>query len=303
MEFDYDLFVIGAGSGGVRLGRTAASLGARVAVAEENRIGGTCVVRGCIPKKLLVYASRYPGDVEDAAGFGWAFGEGRFSWSVLREAKDREVDRLVGVYANLLSEAGVTVCPGRAIVIDPHTVGVSGRLYTARHIAIATGAAPMLPDIPGIEHALVSNDIFDLPALPDSIAIVGGGYIAVEFACILKGLGSRVDLWHRGRQILRGFDEDVRDILATEMLGKGIRVRTQSSVSGLARMHDGSVALSSGDGPAGPVRRRCSMPPAVCRTRPGLALSRVASCWIATAQSRLTRIPRRLWPRFTRLAM
>lgn len=243
MEFNYDLFVIGAGSGGMRLCRTAAALGARVAVAEENRIGGTCVVRGCIPKKLLVYASRYPGDVEDAAGFGWAFGEGGFSWSALREAKNREVDRLVGVYANLLSEAGVTVYPGRAVVIDPHTVGVSGRQYTTRHIAIATGAAPMLPDIPGIGHALTSNDIFDLPTLPDSIAIVGGGYIAVEFACILKGLGSHVDLWHRGKQILRGFDEDVRNVLATGMAGKGIRLSTGSNVLAIEKMRDGTVEL------------------------------------------------------------
>jgi glutathione reductase (NADPH) len=243
MEFDYDLFVIGAGSGGVRLCRTASSLGARVAVAEESRIGGTCVVRGCIPKKLLVYASRYLGDVEDAAGFGWAFGKGAFSWSALREAKDREIDRLVGVYASLLLESGVAVYPGRAVVIDPHTVDVSGRQYTARHIAIATGAAPMLPDIPGIGHALTSNEIFDLPALPDSIAIVGGGYIAVEFACILRGLGCHVDLWHRGKQILRGFDEDVRNVLATEMARKGICLTTGSDVLGMEKMRDGTVEL------------------------------------------------------------
>ena len=248
MEFDYDLFVIGAGSGGVRLGRTAASLGARVALAEEYRIGGTCVVRGCIPKKLLVYASRYLGDVEDAAGFGWAFGKGAFSWSALREAKDREIDRLVGVYASLLLESGVAVYPGRAVVIDPHTVDVSGRQYTARHIAIATGAAPMLPDIPGIEHALTSNDVFDLPALPGGIAIVGGGYIAVEFACILRGLGCRVDLWYRGKQILRGFDEDVRNALATDMAGKGIRLTTGSDVLGMEKTRDGTVELLLKDG-------------------------------------------------------
>ncbi|QBR01952.1 glutathione-disulfide reductase [Paraburkholderia pallida] len=247
MEFDYDLFVIGAGSGGVRLSRRAAAFGARVAVAEEGRIGGTCVVRGCIPKKLLVYASRYRDELEDAAGYGWRFGEARFSWSDFRRAKDQEVARLVSIYANLLAQAGVEVVQGRAVVVDPHTVEVAHRLYTARHIAIATGSTPTLPAIPGIEHALTSNAMFELPELPQHMAIVGGGYIAAEFACILEGLGCRVDMWYRGDQILRGFDDDVRDAVAAQMSARGIGIHVRSDISALER-HAGGVALNSREG-------------------------------------------------------
>ncbi|WP_432258388.1 glutathione-disulfide reductase [Cupriavidus sp. TMH.W2] len=251
MKFDYDLFVIGAGSGGVRLSRRAAAFGARVAIAEESRIGGTCVVRGCIPKKLLVYASRFRQEMEDAVGFGWRFGEGQFSWIDFKRAKDREVARLVGIYSILLAQSGVRVVPGRAIVVDPHTVDVDGRRYTAEHIVIATGSTPSLPSIPGIEHAYSSAEMFDLPELPKRIGIVGGGYIAVEFACMLEGLGSSVDIWHRGNQILRGFDDDVRNFVADAMSERGIRIQTQSNVSALERMGNDTIELQSPTGQHG----------------------------------------------------
>ena len=245
MRFDFDLFVIGAGSGGVRLSRRAAALGARVAVAEESRIGGTCVVRGCIPKKLLVYASRYHGEMRDAAGFGWTFGDARFSWAAFKAAKDREISRLVGVYDGLLAQSGVEVVAGRATVAGPHTVEVKGRSYTAEHIAIATGSTPSLPMIPGIEHACSSAEMFDLLELPQRVAVVGGGYIAAEFASIFAGLGSQVDLWYRGDQILRGFDDDVRSAVADEMSTHGVRIQTHTDVSAIERTSSGSVAMYS----------------------------------------------------------
>ena len=243
MEFDYDLFVIGAGSSGVRLSRMAASYGARVAIAEDSLVGGTCVIRGCVPKKLLVYASHFPHEVEDAAGYGWSYRPGTFSWAALIAAKNREIARLNGVYLALLEKSGVQRYDGRATVADAHTVEVAGRRISARHIAVATGARPMLPAIPGIQHAITSNEALDLASQPKRIAVVGAGYIAVEFAGIFNGLGTQVDLWCRGRQILRGFDEDVRDALASAMTQQGIEIRTETAVLGLEKYRDGTIGL------------------------------------------------------------
>lgn len=252
MEFDYDLFVIGAGSGGVRLSRVAASYGARVGIAEEERIGGTCVLRGCIPKKLLVYASHYGHDVEDAAGFGWTFDIGLFSWPALIEAKDREIARLSGIYGDLLNKSGVEIHAGRATLVDAHTVDVAGRRITARHIGVATGSRPVLPPIPGIEHAITSREALDLPELPRRIAIVGGGYIAVEFAGIFNGLGADVDLFYRGAQILRGFDDDVRRALHGEMTKHGIAIHTHAGIDAIERGADGALTLRLAQGAYGP---------------------------------------------------
>jgi len=223
--FDYDLFVIGAGSGGVRASRVSAGLGARVAVAEERYLGGTCVNVGCIPKKLFVYAAHFAEDFEDAAGFGWSVGERRFDWARLRANKDREIERLNGVYARLLDAAGVTRIEGRARLVDAHTVAVGERRYTAEHVLIAVGGWPSLPRLPGIEHALSSNEMFHLEELPRRAIIVGGGYIAVEFAGILHGLGVEVVQLYRRELFLRGFDDDARAALAAEMRKKGIDLR------------------------------------------------------------------------------
>lgn len=252
MEFDYDLFVIGAGSGGVRLSRIAASLGARVGIAEEEQVGGTCVLRGCIPKKLLVYASHYGHEVEDAAGFGWSFDLGNFSWPALIGAKNREIARLSQVYIDLLKQSGVSLHEGRATLADAHTVEVGGRRLRTRHIAIATGSRPTLPPVPGIEHAITSREALDLPELPARIAIVGGGYIAVEFAGIFNGLGVEVDLFYRGEQILRGFDDDLRGFLADEMRKQGVAIHTQADVRALERAADGALTLRAGTQAHGP---------------------------------------------------
>ncbi|HXZ85473.1 MAG TPA: glutathione-disulfide reductase [Myxococcota bacterium] len=225
MSHDFDLFVIGAGSGGVRASRVSAGLGARVAVAEERYLGGTCVNVGCIPKKLFVYAAHFAEDFEDAAGFGWSVGERRFDWARLRANKDREIERLNGVYARLLDAAGVTRIEGRARLVDAHTVAVGERRYTAEHVLIAVGGWPSLPRLPGIEHALSSNEMFHLEELPRRAIIVGGGYIAVEFAGILHGLGVEVVQLYRRELFLRGFDDDARAALAAEMRKKGIDLR------------------------------------------------------------------------------
>jgi len=248
MKFDYDLFVIGAGSGGVRLSRMAAAWGAHVAIAEESRVGGTCVIRGCVPKKLLVYASHYQEEMEDAEGYGWYFERGAFSWNTLIDRKNREIDRLNGVYHKLLAESGVRVFSSRATVADCHHVEVASERISARYIVVATGSRPVMPDIPGIEFAISSNEALDLPEFPRRIAIVGGGYIAVEFAGIFNGLGAHVDLLYRGKQILRGFDEDVRDVLAFEMKKKGVAIHTGIDVSRLDRRPDGSLQVTFGDG-------------------------------------------------------
>lgn len=246
-EFDYDLFVIGAGSGGVRASRIAAGFGARVAVAEEYRIGGTCVIRGCVPKKLLVYASHFSEDFRDAEGFGWTVGESSFSWQALIANKDKEIDRLEGLYRQTLNNAGVESIEGRAILTGPNEVEVGGRKITAETILVATGGWPFMPDIPGIKHAISSNEALHLEDLPDRVAIVGGGYIAVEFAGIFHGLGSKVVQLYRRDPILRGFDMDMRTRLQSEMRGHGIDVQTNTDVSEIRKTADGlDLTLTDG---------------------------------------------------------
>ncbi len=249
-EFDYDLFVIGGGSGGVRAARIAAQYGAKVGVAEEYRFGGTCVIRGCVPKKLMVYASTYAEHFEDAAGFGWDVGERRFDWARFMDAKNTEIARLEGIYARNLDTAGAEIFRCRATVLDPHTVHLAshGEQVTAKHILIATGGTPFVPDFPGSHHAQTSNEIFELPHQPERVVIVGGGYIASEFACILNGLGTQVVQVYRGPQILRGFDDDLRDHAATEMRKKGIELRINEDVTEIREKEGGyEIALRSGD--------------------------------------------------------
>ncbi|MDP1613166.1 MAG: glutathione-disulfide reductase [Sulfuritalea sp.] len=240
-DFDFDFFVIGGGSGGVRAARVAAGLGARVAIAEASRYGGTCVIRGCVPKKLLVQAAHYSEDFADAAGFGWTLPPGSFSWPALVAAKETEISRLSRIYRDLLDRSGVTVLQGMTRFIDPHTLEVDGRRFRARHILIATGGKPHRPIVPGIEHAITSDEAFDLPKFPERVLIVGGGYIAVEFAGIFNGLGAEVTLSYRGEQILRGFDDDVRRHLHGEMAKKGISILLNSSVAQLEHRADGSL--------------------------------------------------------------
>ncbi|NNL68115.1 MAG: glutathione-disulfide reductase [Myxococcales bacterium] len=247
-EHDYDLFVIGAGSGGVRAARVCAEKGARVAVAEERALGGTCVNVGCIPKKLLVYASHVREEIEDAErGYGWRIGEPRFDWPTLIANKDREIARLNGVYAQLLDGAGVDRLEGRAVLRDAHTVEVGGRGVSADQILVATGGWPSVPAIPGAEHAITSNEVFHLKALPRRVLIVGGGYIAVEFAGIFHGLGAEVTQLYRGPLFLRGFDDDVRAHLAGEMRKQGVDLRFDAHVVSLAR-GDGGIRATLGDG-------------------------------------------------------
>ncbi|MBB4304046.1 glutathione reductase (NADPH) [Rhodobium orientis] len=227
--YDYDLFVIGAGSGGVRAARIAAGYGARVAIAEEYRVGGTCVIRGCVPKKLLVYASKFGEEFEDAAGFGWSVGETKFDWKTLIANKDREIDRLNKVYLTNLERSGVEIVMSRATVAGPNEVRLlaDDRTVSAKYILIATGATPFLDSsVTGIEHAITSNEAFHLEDFPERVTVVGGGYIAVEFAGIFAGLGARTTLLYRGEEILRGFDMDMRTLLHEEMEKKGIDVIT-----------------------------------------------------------------------------
>lgn len=242
-QYDFDFFVIGGGSGGVRASRVAASLGAKVGIAEGFRYGGTCVIRGCVPKKLLVQASHYAEDLEDAAGFGWTVPPASFDWPRLVAAKEQEITRLSCIYENLLKNSGVQIFQGHARFEDPHTLSVNGQRITARHVLIATGGTPALPSIQGIEHAITSNEAFDLPTLPRRVLVVGGGYIAVEFAGILNGLGSEVTLIHRGAQLLRGFDGAVAQHLHEEIARKGIRVLTETQAASLERMADGQIAV------------------------------------------------------------
>ena len=240
-SFDYDLFVIGAGSGGVRAARIAAMHGAKVAVAEDYRVGGTCVIRGCVPKKLFVYASQYAEAFEDAVGFGWTTEKVSFDWPTLVENKDKEIDRLNKAYIRNLEAAGAELIMARAAFADRHTVVLSdGRQVSARYVLIATGATPFVPQhLPGRELAITSNEAFHLDRLPSRICIVGGGYIAVEFAGIFNGLGVETILIYRGEKILRGFDEDLRDHLTAEMKKKGVEFRTQCDVAKIERSGDG----------------------------------------------------------------
>ena len=237
--YDYDLVTIGGGSGGIRASRLAAGFGARVAVVEESRLGGTCVMRGCVPKKLLVIGSHFADGFEDAAGFGWSVGDVAFDWSKLIAAKNAELDRLEGVYHRILRESGATLIEGRGRIVDAHTVDVGGKTITAERILVATGGWPSMPDVPGIEHAITSNEALDLPSLPKRIVIVGGGYIAVEFAGIFNALGSEVTLVIRAGNILRGFDDDVRDFLAEEMEKRGVRIERDCVVRSIEKTASG----------------------------------------------------------------
>ncbi|HVZ52937.1 MAG TPA: glutathione-disulfide reductase [Pseudolabrys sp.] len=240
-DYDVDLFVIGAGSGGVRAARIASSYGARVMIAEEFRVGGTCVIRGCVPKKLLVYASRFADEFEDAAGFGWTVGEPKFDWRTLIANKDREIARLESAYTATLERWKVEIVKSRAVIEDAHTVRLlsSGARVSAKTILIATGAWPHYgPKIPGLEHVISSNEALHLPEMPKRIVIQGGGYIAVEFATIFNGLGSEVTLVYRGENILRGFDDDVREHLRNEMRARGIKVLCGHTVTAIEKTDD-----------------------------------------------------------------
>ena len=231
MEFDYDLFVIGGGSGGVRAARVAAAEGVRVALAEGDRYGGTCVIRGCVPKKFMVFASGYPEAIKDAQQYGWTVHAGGFDWPGFRTKMHAELDRLEEMYRNLLKNSGVVSYDARARLSDAHTVTLStGESFTAKHILIATGGHPVKPDIPGAEEALVSDDIFLLDEMPKSILIIGGGYIACEFACILNGLGVEVTQYYRGAQILRGFDDEARGLVAEEMKASGVDLHLGTNI-------------------------------------------------------------------------
>ena len=246
-NFDYDFLVIGGGSGGVRASRVAASLGASVAVVEAAALGGTCVNMGCIPKKLLSHAAHFSQLADEAQGFGWTLGQQQFDWATLIASKDREITRLNGVYAQLLAGAGVTLIQGHATLTGPHGVLVDGKTITARHILIATGGQPSLPDIPGVEHAISSDQAFHLPRLPRRVLVVGGGYIAVEFASIFQGLGAQTHLLHRSRQLLRHFDADLGRHLAQEMEHHGLQLHWDDAVSAIDKRVDGlRVQLKSG---------------------------------------------------------
>ena len=244
---DYDLFVIGAGSGGVRAARMAAGFGAKVAVAEDRYMGGTCVNVGCVPKKLYVYASEYSHAFEDARGFGWDSTVPDFNWATLRDNKKEEISRLNGIYLNMLDGANVDTIDGRAQIVDANTVEVNGKRYSAKKILIATGGWPFVPDIPGSELAVNSNQVFDLESFPKRMVIVGGGYIAVEFAGIFNGLGADVTQLYRGPLFLRSFDPDIRAHAAQEISKSGVNLRFETDVESIAKTDDGlTVQLSDG---------------------------------------------------------
>ncbi|MEM8554662.1 MAG: FAD-dependent oxidoreductase [Pseudomonadota bacterium] len=239
MEFDYDLFVIGGGSGGVRAARVAAAEGAKVAIAEESRMGGTCVIRGCVPKKLMVFASGYRETFTDAASYGWDVTGGEFDWPKFRTHLNTELDRLEGVYRSLLNNSKVTIHDARATVAEPHKVRLSsGESFTAKHILVATGGRPQRPDMANAHLGMVSDNIFHMETLPKSILIVGGGYIDCEFACILSGLGVEVTQFYRGAQILRGFDDEARGLISEMMQLKGIKLNLGTNIVSMAPASD-----------------------------------------------------------------
>jgi glutathione reductase (NADPH) len=248
MSYDFDLFVIGAGSGGVRAARFAAGYGARVAVAESRYLGGTCVNVGCVPKKLLVYGAHFAEDFEQASGFGWSLGEANFDWTTLIANKNREIERLNGIYRNLLTNSGVSLFEGHARIVDAHTVEVNGQRHSTERILIATGGWPQIPDIPGREHAISSNEAFFLKQLPKRVLVVGGGYIAVEFASIFHGLGATTSLLYRGDLFLRGFDGAVREHLRDELSKKGLDLQFNADIASIERQADGSLAATLKDG-------------------------------------------------------
>ena len=247
-DIDYDLFVIGAGSGGVRAARMAASFGAKVAIAEEQYMGGTCVNVGCVPKKLYVYASEFGKGFSDAREFGWHSEVKQFDWATLRDNKKTEISRLNAIYRNLLSGVDADVIDGRATIVNSNTVAVGEKHYTARKILIATGGWPHIPNFPGSDLAVSSNEIFDLASFPERIVIVGGGYIAVEFAGIFNGLGARVTQLYRGPLFLRGFDPDIRAHASQEIRKSGVALRFETNVESIARSADGlQLTLTDGE--------------------------------------------------------
>ncbi|KAK4482308.1 hypothetical protein RD792_009461 [Penstemon davidsonii] len=258
-KYDFDLFTIGAGSGGVRASRYAANFGATTAVCElpfatissesTGGVGGTCVLRGCVPKKLLVYASKFSHEFEDSHGFGWNYeAEPEHDWSILIANKNAELQRLTGIYKNILNNAGVKLMEGRGKIVDPHTVDVNGKLYTAKNILISVGGRPFIPDIPGSEYVIDSDAALDLPSKPTKIAIVGGGYIALEFAGIFNGLKSGVHVFIRQKKVLRGFDEEVRDFVEEQMSLRGIEFHAEETPQAIVKSSDGSLSLKTNKG-------------------------------------------------------
>ncbi len=248
MAYDFDLFVIGAGSGGVRAARFAAGFGAKVAVAESRYLGGTCVNVGCVPKKLLVYGAHFADDFEQASGFGWSLEDAQFDWGQLIANKNREIERLNGIYRNLLLNSGVTLLEGHARLTGAHEVEVDGQRYSAEHILIATGGWPQTPDIPGKELAISSNEAFYLKDLPKRVLVVGGGYIAVEFAGIFQGLGAKTSLLYRGDLFLRGFDGAVREHLKEELEKRGMDLQFNTEIRSIEKQADGSLKATLNDG-------------------------------------------------------
>jgi len=239
MSYDYDLFVIGAGSGGLAASKRAASYGAKVAIAEEAEVGGTCVIRGCVPKKLMVYASHFPALFRDAAGYGWRVSEAELDWEYFITAIDKEVRRLSELHTGFLAKAGVELIPSRAIILDPHTVEVDGRKLTADKILIAVGGRPVKPDLPGMEYAISSNEMFKLKEKPQHIAIIGAGYIGTEFASIMRGLGCEVTQIIRKDLILKGFDEDIRTGIQEGLTQHGIKIITNNVVTSIEKVPEG----------------------------------------------------------------
>ncbi|MCF7202405.1 glutathione-disulfide reductase [Pseudomonas oligotrophica] len=248
MAYDFDLFVIGAGSGGVRAARFAAGFGARVAVAESRYLGGTCVNVGCVPKKLLVFGAHYAEDIGQAQGYGWTIDGATFDWATLIANKEREIQRLNGIYRNLLVDSGVSLFEAHARVVDAHTVEVAGQRYSAEHILVATGGWPFVPDIPGREHAITSNEAFYLERLPRRVLVVGGGYIAVEFASIFHGCGADTKLLYRGELFLRGFDGSLRDHIKDELIKKDLDLQFKADIARIDKQADGSLLATLEDG-------------------------------------------------------
>lgn len=248
MTYDFDLYVIGAGSGGVRAARFSAGFGAKVAVAESRYLGGTCVNVGCVPKKLLVYGAHFCDEFEHSKGFGWTPGGAKFEWATLIANKDREINRLNGIYRDLLANSGVTLHEGHAKIVDPHTVEINGERHTARNILITTGGWPQTPEIPGHEHAISSNQAFFLKELPKRVLVVGGGYIAVEFAGIFHGLGAETTLLYRGDLFLRGFDGTVRKHLQEELSKRGMNLQFNANIERIDKQADGSLKATLKDG-------------------------------------------------------
>ena len=246
-EYDFDMFTLGAGSGGVASSRRAGSYGAKVAICEESRVGGTCVIRGCVPKKILVYGSHFAHEFADAGGFGWSVGPRSIDWAALIGAKNREIDRLNGVYKRLLRDSGVTVMEERGRIVDPHTVEVGGKRYTAKHILVATGGRPLKPDVPGAHLGMTSNEALDLEVLPKHVVVVGGGYIGVEFASIWNAAGAKVTMLIRGDAVLRGFDADVRGALTNELKKTGIDIKCETFVRDIEKRGDALSVLTQSD--------------------------------------------------------